>query len=129
MIRAEDEDMFASTPSPKKRAKVQETGVQTSPAFVAAAKAARVGKKALAQSEYIHGGAGQKLTPSVFRSTKKTAPTTGGTPNKKASSKNTSDEGSSKVLTDISNPTPAMLAILKKKQQVGFSNFSFDVCF
>ena len=125
---SEDEDMFASTPSPKKRAKVQETGVQTSPAFVAAAKAARVGKKALAQSEYIHGGAGQKLTPSVFRSTKKTAPTTGGTPNKKASSKNTSDEGSSKVLTDISNPTPAMLAILKKKQQVGFSNFSFDAC-
>ena len=117
-----EDDMFAATPSPKKRIKSQvtEIGVQTSPAFVAAAKAARVGKKALEDSEYIHNGPSSKLTPSSLR---RKAPARN-TPVKRAGSGDLtngvkeSGEEKTKVLTDISNPTPAMLAILKKKEQV-----------
>ena len=117
-----EDDMFAATPSPRKRIKSQvtEIGVQTSPAFVAAAKAARVGKKALEDSEYIHNGPSSKLTPSSLR---RKAPARN-TPVKRAGSRGLSKgerengEEKSNVLTDISNPTPAMLAILKKKEQV-----------
>ena len=65
-----EEDMFS--PSPKKRLKGQDTGVQTSPAFVAASKAARVGKKAIDQSEYVNGTE-QHITPSKMRKTSKTS--------------------------------------------------------
>jgi len=116
-----EDDMFAATPSPRKRIKSQvtEIGVQTSPAFVAAAKAARVGKKALEDSEYIHNGQSSKLTPSSLR---RKAPARN-TPVKRAGSRGLANgdrengEEKSNVLTDISNPTPAMLAILKKKEQ------------
>ena len=117
-----EDDMFAATPSPRKRIKSQvtEIGVQTSPAFVKAAKAARVGKKALEDSEYIHNGPSSKLTPSSLR---RKAPARN-TPVKRAGSRGLANgdrengEEKSNVLTDISNPTPAMLAILKKKEQV-----------
>jgi len=116
-----EDDMFAATPSPRKRIKSQvtEIGVQTSPAFVKAAKAARVGKKALEDSEYIHNGPSSKLTPSSLR---RKAPARN-TPVKRAGSRGLANgdrengEEKSNVLTDISNPTPAMLAILKKKEQ------------
>merc|ERR1719186_1527562 len=65
----ESEDMFTSSPSPMKKLptypKYQEAACQTSPAFVAAAKAARKGKKALAQSEYKVNGD----TPTVVKDT------------------------------------------------------------
>jgi len=116
-----EDDMFAATPSPRKRIKSQvtEIGVQTSPAFVAAAKAARRGLKALKDSEYTNDGPNSKLTPSSLR---RKAPARN-TPVKRAGSQgqangvNESGEEKTKVLTDISNPTPAMLAILKKKEQ------------
>jgi len=116
-----EDDMFAATPSPRKRitSQVTEIGVQTSPAFVAAAKAARRGLKALKDSEYTNDGPTSKLTPSSLR---RKAPARN-TPAKRAGSQglasgvNDSGEEKTKVLTDISNPTPAMLAILKKKEQ------------
>merc|ERR1719186_725713 len=71
----ESEDMFTASPSPMKKMptypKYQEAACQTSPAFVAAAKAARKGKKALAQSEYkVNGDTSSKArdTPSRARS-------------------------------------------------------------
>ena len=113
-----EEDMFS--PSPKKRLKAQDIGVQTSPAFVAASKAARVGKKAIDQSEYVNG-AGQHLTPSNLRKTKKksAAPAAAlSTPEvKKKADKVSAGAASSPVVCDLPNPTPAMLAIMKKKQQ------------
>merc|ERR1712126_192026 len=101
--------MFASSPSPKKRLKAQEIGVQTSPAFVAAAK---VGKKALDQSEYRHNGEGAKLTPSVLRRKGRSSPAA------KKNGRSGVENGETSSVSDISNPTPAMLAILNKKKQV-----------
>merc|ERR1711915_630488 len=110
--QSEEEDMFASSPSPKKRFKAQEIGVQTSPAFVAAAKAAKVGKKALDQSEYRHNGEGAKLTPSVLRRKGRSSPAA------KKNGRTVAENGDTSSVSDISNPTPAMLAILNKKKQV-----------
>jgi len=110
--QSEEEDMFASSPSPKKRLKAQEIGVQTSPAFVAAAKAAKVGKKALDQSEYRHNGEGAKLTPSVLRRKGRSSPAA------KKNGRSGVENGETSSVSDISNPTPAMLAILNKKKQV-----------
>jgi len=112
--------MFAGSPSPKKKfkAQVQEIGVQTSPAFVAAAKAARIGKKALAQSEYIADEDSQHLTPSSLRKQTRKKPAINGTPGRKAGGRSKENgDVSSNGVSDISNPTPAMLAILQKKQQ------------
>ena len=114
-----EEDMFS--PSPKKRLKAQDIGVQTSPAFVAASKAAKVGKKAIDQSEYVNG-AGQHLTPSNLRKTKKKsaaapAPAPSTPEVKKKGAKVSAGAASSPVVCDLPNPTPAMLAIMKKKQQ------------
>jgi len=109
--QSEEEDMFASSPSPKKRLKAQEIGVQTSPAFVAAAKAAKIGKKAIDQSEYKHNGESAKLTPSVLRRKGRGSPA-------KKNARNGAENGETSSVSDISNPTPAMLAILNKKKQV-----------
>merc|ERR1712098_915169 len=56
------DDMFETSPTNNviSRPILQEVGCQTSPAFVAAAKAARKGKLALAQSEYLVGDTGKK---------------------------------------------------------------------
>ena len=117
---SEEEDMFAETPSPKKKfkAQVQEIGVQTSPAFVAAAKAARVGEKALAQSEYQSNGHAQQLTPSVLRRPRKAQ--NEATPKRKGKSSAAGKENgdSCNGSAEISNPTPAMLAIMKRKEKV-----------
>ena len=118
-----EDDMFAATPSPRKRIKSQvtEIGVQTSPAFVAAAKAARRGKKALEDSEYIHDGPSSKLTPSSLRRkapARNTSVKRAGSRALQANGVKESGEENTKVLSDISNPTPAMMAILKKKEQV-----------
>ena len=113
-----DEDMFS--PSPKKRLRAQDMGVQTSPAFVAASKAARVGKKAIDQSEYVNGTE-HHLTPSNLRKTKKksAAAAAPSTPEVKKKSVKVSNGAVSSpvVVCDLPNPTPAMLAIIKKKQQ------------
>jgi len=117
---SEEDDMFAKTPSPKKKfkAQVQEIGVQTSPAFVAAAKAAKIGKKALAQSEYVGDEDSQHLTPSSLRKQTRKKPAANGTPGRKAVGKSKENgDVSSNGVSDISNPTPAMLAILQKKQK------------
>ena len=112
-----DEDMFS--PSPKKRIRSQAIGVQTSPAFVAASKAARVGKKALNQSEYVNGE-GQCLTPSNLRKTKRKAPATPSTPGNKKEGKSikVSNGESPSAAPEEPIPTPAMLDIMKKKQKV-----------
>ena len=104
---------------PKKRVKAQqEIGVQTSPAFVAASKAARVGKKAIDQSEYVNG-TGHHLTPSNLRKTKKMSAAAATPELKKKGAKLSNGAASSPVVvSDLPNPTPAMLAIIKKKQQV-----------
>lgn len=87
-----DEDMFASPSHPVlKTKKYSDTGSQTSPAFVAASKAARkVGQAALAKSE-------GKVTPRKKSALEETS---------------VSDSG-------IDNPTPAMAAILQKRQAEG----------
>merc|ERR1719209_254623 len=70
----EDKDM--STPAPKNTIisipKYQEAACQTSPAFVAAARAARKGLKALAQSEYnvrVDSPGKKRATPKVSKDT------------------------------------------------------------
>jgi len=88
----ESEDMFSSpSNSMKKKAtypKFQEAACQTSPAFVAAAKAARKGKKALAMSEFkVNGDTPSKATPGK--------PAAKNTPSKVAS-KNTPSKVSAK---------------------------------
>ena len=144
----DSEDMFSSSPSPLAKMptypKYQEAACQTSPAFVAAAKAARRGKKALAQSEYkVNGDTPARATPSKTRDTPARARDTPtrdtpsraakDTPSKEAAkntptrsgrstpsnSKDTSRD-SSVSIPGISNPTPAMLAIFNKKKQVIF---------
>jgi len=146
----DSEDMFSSSPSPLKKMpthpKYQEAACQTSPAFVAAAKAARRGKKALAMSEYkANGDTPSKTRETPTRSTAgraaKDTPTrdTPGraakdTPSKEAakstptrpgrsSARSTPTaskvavESTSVVIPGIANPTPAMLAIFNKKKQ------------
>merc|ERR1719186_894483 len=145
----ESEDMFTSSPSPMKKMptypKYQEAACQTSPAFVAAAKAARKGKKALAQSEYkVNGDTPTvvKDTPSKVRNTPskardtpsnsketpskaaaKNTPTRSGrstarsTPNHSSTNEEVSSNGIPITIPGISNPTPAMLAIFQRKQQ------------
>jgi len=114
------DDMFS--PSPKKRLKAQDIGVQTSPAFVAASKAARVGKKALDDSEYVNGVEGLELTPSNLRKNKRKAPDSS-TPEarkKEGKSSKVSDgesRPSPRVVSDQPNPTPAMLAVMQRKQK------------
>ena len=101
--------------------KAQDIGVQTSPAFVAASKAARVGKKAIDQSEYVNGSE-QHLTPSNLRKTKKKSAASAAAPStpevKKKGAKVSNGVASSPVVvSDLPNPTPAMLAIINKRQQ------------
>jgi len=141
-----DEDMFTLTPSPKKTVlglpKYQEAASQTSPAFVAAARAARKGLKALAQSEHnvrvdtpskARSTAGKsrdtpnksardtpkrsaKSTPLVGEGVRNTTARTrsvNSTPNKSTFSQ----ESTEITNPGISNPTPAMLAIIQKKQK------------
>ena len=117
-----EEDMFS--PSPRKRLTSQEIGVQTSPAFVAASKAARRGQKALDQSEYVNGE-GPLLTPSNLRKGKRKAPATPATPDVKTREGKTSRVSSPAVVSDVANPTPAMLAIMRKKEQVTDLSISF----
>jgi len=127
-----DDDMFSSPSTSLKKTtnhpKFQEAACQTSPAFVAAARAARKGKKALAMSEYkVNGDTPGKNTPSktAARNTpskvaaKNTPIRSGrssarGTPSKEEINTN----GDSVTVPGMSNPTPAMLAIMQRKQQV-----------
>jgi len=119
------EDMF-DTPSPKKKVarnfpKYQEAACQTSPAFVAAARAA---KKGLAPADLakvnVESPARARSTPvrskaSVEQNEKKVrnTPTRGSnTP-----SKSKSTEQNVVSIPGMSNPTPAMLEIMQKKLQ------------
>jgi len=120
----ESEDMFHS-PSPMKKIpkslpKYQEAACQTSPAFVAAARAAKKGLKALAQSEYKEANgdspARVRRTPVRAKGTPVKTVSENSTPSKRSKSK--SSEQSSDSIPGISNPTPAMLAIMQKKQLV-----------
>merc|ERR1719186_650840 len=138
----ESEDIFTSSPSPMKKLptypKYQEAACQTSPAFVAAAKAARKGKKALAQSEYkVNRDTPSKVrnTPSKAKDTSKgsketpskaavrNTPTRSGrssvrsTPNHSSTNEEVSSNGIPITIPGISNPPPAMLAIFQRKQQ------------
>ena len=114
----EEKDMFADSPSPVRKKKKQnltklavtkefvETGCQTSPAFVTAAKAARQGRQALAQSEYTNQTDAQ-LTPSMARRSSRTA-----SQQVEKLDEVTEAAGSGQSLT------PAMRAVLERKQQV-----------
>ena len=108
--------------------KYQEAACQTSPAFVAAARAARKGLKALAQSEYNV----RVDSPGKTRGSSKETPVKGSkltprnkvernTPTRKGKSGNSTpckDNSANSLKSSTSNPTPAMLAIMQKKQQV-----------
>jgi len=130
----EDKDMLMSTPAPKNTfvsiPKYQEAACQTSPAFVAAARAARKGLKALAQSEYnvrVDSPGKKRATPKVSKDTpvkgSKSTPApevTRNTPTRKGrsgTSTPSADKSANSSESTISNPTPAMLAIMQKKQQ------------
>ncbi len=118
---SDPEDFFeASPPSPKKKAAavksktkakviMKDTGSQTSPAFVKAAKAAAKSKAAklakLATNPEIEGFA-EKAKASAKKATTSRART--GTPKKTNSTPETNGH---------SNPTPAMLALLKKRAE------------
>jgi len=129
----DSEDMFSSSPSPLKKLpaltipKYQEAACQTSPAFVAAARAAKRGLKALAQSEdKVNGDTPVKARNTPGRAAKdtpgkdaaKSTPTRAGRSSAKSTPSKTNSIGESSVtIPGISNPTPAMLAIFLKKQK------------
>lgn len=138
----ECDDMLPSSPSPLKKMaahpKYQEASCQTSPAFVAAARAARKGRKALSQSDYNNGKitlgnaretpSKDKNTPSKVtarntptraeRSSARNTPTRSGRSSaNNTSSKEIGNSGTPLTIPGVSNPTPAMLAIMQRKQQ------------
>jgi len=119
------EDMF-DTPSPKKKVsrsfpKYQEAACQTSPAFVAAARAA---KKGLAPPDNIkvNGDSPARGRSTPVRTKASTGPSeakvrntptrAGNTPNKSRST-----EQHAAIIPGMSNPTPAMLEIMQRKMQ------------
>merc|ERR1719233_2161230 len=114
------------TPSPKKKVsrslpKYQEAACQTSPAFVAAARAA---KKGLAVSDHskVNGESPARTRSTPVRTkanagqseskVRNTPTRAGNTPNKSRSTEQTVDN-----IPGMSNPTPAMLEIMQKKMK------------
>jgi len=119
----ESDDMFETSPTNKviSRPILQEVGCQTSPAFVAASRAARKGKLALAQSEYLVGDMGKNRSesPSGGKNVRNTPVKSGrsstrNTPSKRHTENAPTEDG---LESGIANPTPAMLEILQRKKQ------------
>jgi len=135
---ADSDDMFCASPSPvkkiKSQPKFQEAACQTSPAFVAAARAARKGKKAIALSEDLINSVNGEISNKEVNTLVKSK----GTPRKavaghskgkvetptrqsgrstpiKTAPNGDSDAGT--TIPGISNPTPAMLEIFQRKRE------------
>merc|ERR1719244_558096 len=127
-----EEDMFETPPVKPIKPRYAEAASQTSPAFVAAAKARRAGLKALAQSEVkeespvtpgrVRRGANLLQTEEkVAESPVTPVRSRRGTPVRAAAAGSPAPRVASPAPIKIKglpdNPTPAMLAIIQMKQQ------------
>merc|ERR1712013_817989 len=119
---SEEEDMFAASPSPVRNVQsreFKETGCQVSPAFVAAGKEARRKEKMS-----LAGTKKANLTPAMMEVEKKKENLTPAMieverKRGKMSSKAVEEERNGATVEEnaMDNPTPAMMAIMQKRQE------------
>uniref|UniRef100_A0A0K2V6N4 non-specific serine/threonine protein kinase n=1 Tax=Lepeophtheirus salmonis TaxID=72036 RepID=A0A0K2V6N4_LEPSM len=140
---SENEDVLSSDQTPKKSVRrarkvnsnkkksdaldkvlVRDTGVQTSPAFVKAAKAAAKAKKRPKARKPIDSYSTdeeddgmESFVNKAKKAAKKALADDSSNGNKKSRSRSSSKKGTDDKDDEFDNPTPAMLAIMQKRKQ------------